>query len=275
MSHEEMERFAGVLARFRPRVIRGYASALVLFARHLQSTRRRFPAPAGIISCAETLTDPMREEVGRILGAPVFDRYGSREFGVIASQCELGTYHVNTRGVYVEILDGERTAEPGSAGRVVITGLAGRAMPLIRYDTGDIADVPDPGRCDCGRGLPVIGRIHGRASDFVAAPDGRLVHGEFFTHLFYGRDCVRAFALQQDTAGDLILSVAGEGEGLEVQIAEVVEAIHQHLGRQVRLSVRLVPRVEPGASGKHCFVRSDAAAARWAAGAVSAAARDR
>jgi phenylacetate-CoA ligase len=120
-----------------------------------------------------------------------------------------------------------------------------------------------------------MGRVHGRASDFIAAPDGRLVHGEFFTHLFYGRDCVREFALHQDAAGSLALSVAGEGEALESQLEEVVEAIRQSLGSQARLSVHLVPRIEPSASGKHRFVSSDAAASRWAAGAVSAVAEDR
>jgi phenylacetate-CoA ligase len=275
MGPEEMERFARVLARFRPRIIRGYASALVLFSRHLQSRPHPLPEPVGIISCAETLTDPMRQEVERAFGATVFDRYGSREFGVIASQCERGMYHVNTRGVYVEILDGRRPAAPGSAGRVVITGLASRAMPLIRYDTGDVAEVPVEGRCGCGRGLPLIGRVYGRAADFIAAPDGRLVHGEFFTHLFYGRDCVREFALHQDTTGALLLSVVGEGETLQTQLEEVVEAIHERLGGQVSLSVQLVPRIEPSRSGKHCFVRSDAATALWAAGALSATAGDR
>jgi len=275
MGREEMERFARLLTRFRPRVIRGYASALVLFARHLQSHPLPFPAPKGIISCAETLTDPMRRDVEQVFGAPVFDRYGSREFGLIASQCERGAYHVNTRGVYVEILDGRQRAAPGSAGRVVITGLASRSMPLLRYDTGDVAEVPVEGRCECGRGLPVMGRVHGRASNFIAAPDGRLVHGEFFTHLFYGRDCVREFALHQDAEGTLVLSVAGEGEALQGQLEEIVEAIHQRLGGQARLSVHLVPRIEASASGKHCFVRSDAAAARWASGAVSSVAGDR
>ena len=72
----------------------------------------------------------------------------------------------------VEILNerGEDCA-PGEIGRVVVTPLANFAMPLLRYDIGDYAEVGDP--CPCGRGLPVLRRVLGRERNMLVAPDGR------------------------------------------------------------------------------------------------------
>jgi phenylacetate-CoA ligase len=271
MSEERMAAFSERLGSLRPVVIRGYAAALDIFARHLEGRRRPFPSPAGVISCAETLTDGMRQRLENVFGCPVLDRYGSREFGLIASQCAAGKYHVNSRGVHVEILSGGQPARPGEAGRVIVTGLVGKAMPLIRYDTGDVAEAATETTCFCGRGLPLMGRIHGRVSDFVVTPDGRMVHGEFFTHLFYGRRHVRGFALSQDDGGRLQLQVTGDGEGLEEELRQVAAAIRERLGDRVPLEIRRVEALPVAPSGKRCFVRSRLAARRWEDGDVQSA----
>jgi phenylacetate-CoA ligase len=263
MSPARMRAFSARLSRLRPAVVRGYASALAIYARHLRETGRPFPAPRGVISCAETLTAPVRELLSEVFECPVFDRYGSREFGLIASQCESGSYHVNTRGVWVEILNGGRPAAPGTPGRVVVTGLAARAMPLVRYDTGDVAEAAEPAPCPCGRGLPLMGPVHGRVSDFVVTPDGRLVHGEFFTHLFYGCRSVRSFAVRQDGRGDVTVSIAGEGPELAAEVEAALAAMARRLGSGVRIAARHVADLPAGPSGKRRFVISDLAAEQW------------
>ncbi|MFQ5669631.1 MAG: phenylacetate--CoA ligase family protein [Acidobacteriota bacterium] len=263
LGRERMERFTARMARFRPQVIRGYASALELYAAYLEEKGRPFPPPRGVISCAETLSAAARKRLVRIFEAPVFDRYGSREFGLIASQCDAGGYHLNTRGVHVEILKESGIAGPGETGRVVVTGLACRAMPLIRYETGDIARASREGSCRCGRGLPLLGPVRGRACDFISTPDGRLIHGEFFTHLFYGKRCVRAFAVHQDVEGAVTLSVVGEGAALEGQLQDALAAVRRRLGASAAVEARRVDRIPIPVSGKRGFVRSDAAGSRW------------
>lgn len=266
---EILDRFVDRLARFAPEILRGYASALALLAARLESTGRRLPPLRGIISCAETLDDPTRAALKRVLAAPVFDRYGSREFGLIASECEAGTRHVNSAAVHVEILDGERPAAPGRSGRVVVTGLACRVMPLVRYDTGDVATALSPEPCACGRGLPAVGRILGRTSDFVVGADGRLIHGEFFTHLFYGRSAVRGFAVMQAADGPVVVEVAGEGSALERDLREVEERIRTRLGTGIAVRTVRVERIAPPPSGKTRFVRSDAAPKLWRDGTAA------
>jgi len=270
MSAAGMAEFSRKLGRLRPRVLRGYASALDLFARYVLDHERSFPALGGIISCAETLTSEMRQRLETAFQCRVFDRYGSREFGLIASQCREGRYHVNTRGVYVEILNGGKPAAPGQVGKVIISGLVARAMPLVRYETGDVAEAVAEEPCACGRGLPVVGRVHGRVSDFVMTPDGRMIHGEFFTHLFYGCRCVRGFTLTQNAAGGLVLAVSGDGDGLAAEVRDVVAAMTRRLGAGARLEVRHVSDLPPAPSGKRRFVSSALAARRWADGDVEA-----
>jgi len=264
-----LDRFVDRLTSFVPEILRGYASALALLAARLESTGRRLPPLRGIISCAETLDADTRAALTRVLGAPVFDRYGSREFGLIASECEAGTLHVNTAGVHVEVLNGGAPAAPGSSGRVVVTGLGCRVMPLLRYETGDVATALAPAPCRCGRGLPGLGRIVGRTSDFVVGADGRLIHGEFFTHLFYGRRAVRRFAVVQAADGPVVVEVEGEEDGLERDLREVAERIRTRLGAGIAVRTVRVDRIAPPPSGKIRFVRSAAAPRLWRDGTAA------
>jgi phenylacetate-CoA ligase len=103
----------------------------------------------------------------------VTDAYSSVEIGVIASPCpEQNAMHVQSEGVHLEILRPDGTpCAIGEEGRVVVTSLHNFAMPLIRYDITDRAIFGPP--CACGRTLPVLAALPGRARDMVTLPDGR------------------------------------------------------------------------------------------------------
>ena len=121
---------------------------------------------------SEILMPATREICHEAWGAPVVDMYTAREAGYLALQCpEHEHYHVQAEGAFVEILDKDgRACEPGEIGRVVVTPLHNFAMPLIRYDIGDYAEVGEP--CPCGRQLPTLRRILGRAQNMLAMPNG-------------------------------------------------------------------------------------------------------
>lgn len=98
--------------------------------------------------------------------------YSAREIGYIAIQCrEASRYHIQSENVFVEILDEEgEPCRPGEVGRVVVTDLHNFAMPLIRYEVSDYAELG--GACPCGRGLPVLERVVGRAMGMMVLPSG-------------------------------------------------------------------------------------------------------
>lgn len=112
-----------------------------------------------------------RKTIESALGVPVIQNYGVQEAGAVAFECERGSWHLTSESMIVEFIRQGRRALPGELAEVVVTSLENSTMPLIRYCTGDIVCVEES-RCDCGRSLPVMPAIRGRASDFLLADGG-------------------------------------------------------------------------------------------------------
>ncbi|MBW1881664.1 MAG: phenylacetate--CoA ligase family protein [Deltaproteobacteria bacterium] len=162
------------LQRENPTYLLSYPSNLLLLARHFQRGDKPVPPSLRQIrTMSETLTPDTRRFCEEVFGVPIVDIYSTQEVGYVALQCpdHLG-YHVQSETVIVEVLDDDgRPCRPGTVGRVVVTPLHNYAMPLIRYQVGDFAEVGEP--CPCGRGLPVLKRILGRVRNMLTFPDGR------------------------------------------------------------------------------------------------------
>ena len=134
------------------------------------------PAPSlrALFAISEQITPSMRRRIESRFGVPIRQNYGLNEIGLVAAKCEAGRYHVHSEHCVVEIVDD--AAQPcaaGQTGRIVVTALRNTAMPLIRYDTDDMAEVL-AGPCPCGRTLPAFGEVAGRYSRIAYLPDGTL-----------------------------------------------------------------------------------------------------
>jgi len=117
----------------------------------------------------------VRERVESAFGTRLWNNYSASEAGVMAFECQSGRLHLNADWYVLEPVDEEhRPVHPGELSRkVLLTNLANRVQPVIRYELGDsIALDADP--CSCGRLLPTL-RVEGRTDDVLpfAAPDGR------------------------------------------------------------------------------------------------------
>jgi phenylacetate-CoA ligase len=126
-----------------------------------------------IISQSERVTPQQREICRRAFGgAKIVDRYSCEEVGWLAIQCPKHDHlHVMTGTTIIEIVDDHlRPCPAGVAGRVLVTNLHSFAMPIIRYDIGDIAEWGE--ECDCGIKLPVIRRLWGRKRNLMMLPNG-------------------------------------------------------------------------------------------------------
>jgi phenylacetate-CoA ligase len=255
LDDERCDRFTDILSEFRPQIIYGYATALAQYSRFLRAAGRRLPIePSAIRSTAEVLLPEHRRLIEDQLGGPVLDYYGSREAGPIAGE-SLGCdgLHVFSDITYVEILrpDGA-PCEPGEVGDVIVSKLHEHAMPFLRYRIGDrAAFLPDD---EAGHGLPRISPVQGRVGDFIRTPNGRMVHGEFFTHLFYGVEGVTRFQIQQPEPHRLLILVQGNVE--RGVLKRIREAAAEHFGSPEpdAVSVESVHEILPGPSGKHRFV---------------------
>ncbi|RLG42369.1 MAG: phenylacetate--CoA ligase, partial [Thermoproteota archaeon] len=138
---------------------------------------------------AEAWPESVREYLEEKWGATVVDQYGLTEatFAVAAECREQDGLHVNEIDLYVEIVDpetGERVA-PGEEGEIVFTTLSRRAMPLVRYRTGDVAAMI-PGECGCGSPTVRITRIRGRTDDMFTLGTGENMYPSFFDEALLG-----------------------------------------------------------------------------------------
>ena len=162
LSEKRLLDYARAISRLRPVFIMSYAGVLYEIARTALSKGTRLHKPRFIISSGETLHPFMRQVVEEAFGCRVYDYYGSSEAGRVAGECSAGNLHVFKFSCHAEILDlTGKPALPGEEGRLILTPLHNYAMPLIRYDSSDVAQV-GPKECPCGCPLPTLKRIAGR-----------------------------------------------------------------------------------------------------------------
>jgi phenylacetate-CoA ligase len=180
----DLDAYTAMLHAFKPSWFYGYVSMIGEYARFLRRTGTKSPFKLkAIVTTSEVLTETQRTLIEEVFSTRVFNEYGSGELGTVAHECEHGSLHLSAENMIVEVLDGDRPCEPGRVGELVVTELHNLAMPLIRYRTGDFASLSDR-PCRCGRTLPVIENLHGRAYDTIRNRAGRVFHAEFLMYIF-------------------------------------------------------------------------------------------
>lgn len=255
--------------RYQPVIVVGYANALYEFARFCKDRDLDLWKPKGVISSAERLYPHQRRLCENVFGAPVFDRYGSREMMNIAAECDRHQgLHINADNVYLELEKEGLPAEMGEVGQVLVTDLNNYEMPFIRYRIGDMA-VAGSGPCGCGRGLPLLERVVGRVLDVIVTPDGRSVAGEYFPHLLKDYAGISRFQVYQDRSFAVTVRIV-PAQGLTASTLEEIRSIiARQLGPAVPLSLALVDDIPLTRGGKYRVTISDAWADRHAALAVA------
>lgn len=167
-----------LLNKHKPSFLISYPSILMAMAGYILRNQLEDITKyiKGIVSISEPLLDEDRRIIENAFGCLVLGRYSCEEFGVLAHECLLERkYHLNSASYKIEILalDGDRPVMPGESGRVIVTDLFSHAMPLIRYDTGDVAVLGKD--CPCGLRTPVLERIEGRQTEIIYDTKGRMV----------------------------------------------------------------------------------------------------
>ncbi len=156
-----------------------FPSNALAIARHVARAGIEPPSVAAVIAVGEPMTDEVRRQVLEYLRAPCLNLYSSAECGLIACECPGNpTLHLQSELALTEVLDAHgQPVGAGDWGRLIITPLYNFAMPLIRYDTGDLVKVA--ARCSCGRNHPAIDRTLGRPSNLLRKPDGAWFRPDF------------------------------------------------------------------------------------------------
>lgn len=244
--------------------LEGYVSTLHTLARFADSAGMTVRPLRRVISSAGTLHPPMKELMERVYGAPVYNRYGSRDGGATANQCELRQgLHLCEPTLYVEVVDESgRPVPDGTPGEILLTQLHNHGMPLFRYRIGD-RGVMDPEPCPCGRPHRVLKELLGRVTERIHTPDGRVLDSLYFVHLLgvvLNSGWLDRFQVVQDRTDEVrVALVPWEGssqEDREAGLRAVTDELTESLGPSVRLDARLVDDIPPSPSGKHLYVVS-------------------
>ena len=253
MTPERMDSYLDVIERVRPIQIFSHASALAELAHHAEERGRNVDGLGIRVAflTAEQLYDHQRQRIERVFGCRGANGYGARDAGFLASECPSGGMHLNTEDVVVEIVDDRGVLLPaGQAGQVVVTHLESEEFPFVRYRTGDVAVLHDA-PCECGRGLPLIREIHGRADDLLLGLDDARVPGQAVVHLLRIRASIRAFRIVQE-ARDLVTILIVKNEEFPAGVeAEIVRGIQARLGAGMRVEFIPVAEIPSDASGKY------------------------
>lgn len=157
---------------FGPDTVVGHPSSCLRFA-HLTEQLADLRPPIDMVwTFGERLQHGVRVSIEKRLDAPVFDMYGMRECSTIAVQCVSGNYHLEDDRVCVEVVDDDgRALPPDAVGEIVVTNFFSKAMPLIRYRTGDVGSMASE-PCGCGDAHRTLRLVEGRNLGVIELPDG-------------------------------------------------------------------------------------------------------
>ncbi|MDZ4818930.1 MAG: phenylacetate--CoA ligase family protein [Planctomycetota bacterium] len=239
------------LLRTNPGYLLSYPSALLAIARSLEKQNEKLPALQGLRTFGEILEPECRAICQKILNVKIVDMYSSQEVGYIALQCpEHEHYHIQSENLLVEILDeAGQQCQAGQTGRVVITTLHNFAMPLLRYDIGDYAEVGEP--CPCGRGLPVLKRILGRQRNLLTMPDGQR-RWPLFNAGEWPEELPPFFQFQviQRSTEQIDVLVVRDKPFSPLEEATVRRYMQQTLGHSFEITVHVVEAIPRSRTGK-------------------------
>ncbi|HEX6066958.1 MAG TPA: hypothetical protein VFZ04_22135 [Longimicrobiales bacterium] len=260
MTSDAMRRYCETINAVRPVQIWTYVDSILELARFAQREGISLYNPRVVVCTAGTLYPEMRAELERCFpSSRIVNQYGSREVGQIASEAiGVDGLWLMRHSNHVVLVDEQTAApvtEPNRAGRVLVTTLNNYSMPLVRFDIGDIAELA-PRRAGQHTALA---RLWGRDNAHFITANGDRIHGEYFTHLFYGQRWLQTFQVAQ-TAPDKVevRYVPANGHVAPAHDLDAIkEKIRRVMGNNTEIAFESRPRLERLASGKFQFVKRE------------------
>jgi len=249
---ERLDQYTEQLAVLRPVCLRALPLYLLWLAGRLRATGRSL-AGLQLLAPHGGLTSPrMAVRIAEGAGARFADLYGTSELGSVAASCGQSTgMHLFEGQFLVEVLRDGRSVPPGEVGRLTITDLVNTAMPLVRYEVGDVGRLlPDP--CPCGRRTQRV-EVLGRVQEVLARPDGLLTPAEVADAVF-SDEAVANFRLEEYSPGCFDLAVVADPSGGTPDLRDCEERLTALHGSVRRIRTRAVAYLQPEPSGKYLFV---------------------
>lgn len=231
------------LDNFQPEELIGYPSAIYDLATHYQKANLKPDfQPKAIFTNSETLLQWQREKIESVFGCPVYDYYGTAEYVMFAGQDAAGIYRPNPT---IGITEVEIDSDSNDTGRLVVTSLTNKQMPLLRYALGDTATLAKASEDKIG--APALKSINGRVDDYIETIDHRLIGR--IDHIFKGVAGIREAQVIQKQPGAAIIKLVKD-QSTELDEDLLISNFKQRLGQEFQVEVEYAPVIPRGKNGK-------------------------
>ncbi len=250
-THEQIE----WLQRMEPDYLFTFAGNAQALAQFCLREKVEFPALKQLITFSDLLRPEARAVCDEAWGVPIVDVYSSAEAGYLALQCpDSGNYHIQSEAVYVEVVnEAGQICAPGEVGEIIVTPLHNFAMPLLRYASGDLAEV---GVCGCGRGLPALKRILGRTRAVMNLPNGESVFPNF-QDLLIDLPLVQQFQVRRQERDSLDVKLVVLKKLTESEAALLQREFQERFQYPFRINITYHDELVRSSSGKFHDFRDD------------------
>ncbi len=228
LDEENLEKIRNTLKSDRKiKMLLGYPSTFENLANYLLTcgdTPEMFNINT-IISFAEALPESTREKLKKVFNCNIVSLYSNQENGMLAQECvENKEFHVNSASYHIELLkmDSDDPVSVGEPGRIVVTDLFNHAMPLIRYDTGDIGIWKK--EAECGWHSQVFSSVQGRMVDLIFDTSGKIISPKSICVYMWPFDKLLQYQFVQEGAKQYVLKLNGaEGHYDDATFVDLVK----------------------------------------------------
>jgi len=262
---EDISEVIPTILEYKPGLIEGAMSYLRLLADYAAENEAGGRIrPARFITAGEPVDEPNRAYIESVFQRSVYQAYGCNELGLVSFECvQQKGMHVIEDNVIVEVLDeGGDPVRAGEAGEIVATGLVSKAMPLIRYRTGDIGYMSPDGLCACGITLPLLESVEGRAAHYMHFPGGREVSPKRMLTLMHSVAGLPRCQAVQDAPDSVVVRVFAQGKPFpQCSVDEFLGLLERETGGSVRVgaTIETAPKLGIKFSASVPFSGRDAA----------------
>jgi phenylacetate-CoA ligase len=257
---EYLNEFTNRFFKYKPQIIKCFPNSLVIFAKHLQANSIEIKWVRAISCTGETLHDDQKILFRSVFpNSIIIEKYASIECGVMACSCGDDTImHEFSPGIYMEIIDSEgKNVQPGGMGKILITDLFSKALPLIRYEIGDLAISDDgQGLCCCDSKLQKVKKILGRDRDIIYDVKSNPRPGYVFVNIIDKLGFKGQFQIIQKLNRDIVIKVANTKLNRDEKKTIEFE-FRAKLGEGMNIRILEVDKIERDKSGKYSYVRNE------------------
>lgn len=228
-------------------------SAIAQYCHEQGDTPEEFSI-VGVITSSEPLLESQRKIIESTFGCNCLSRYSTEELGVLANECPMyKKHHINTASFKIEVfnLNKDELAKEGEVGRIIATDLFSHAMPLIRYETGDLGILGK--NCPCGLEGPIIESLQGRSTELVYSTNGKIISPLFIDDLAEDYTDIIQYQFIQNSKKDYTLKVVNTKDA-KFDIEKVINFIRHWMGEDAVVNIEFVDDIQMLDSGKRPYV---------------------